>query len=149
MIRIAKRKTNGRLVQVLRKKDNELRVRQLNNQKAEWVKESEVVTLQKPEPGIYMRMTKPTKFDQECGCTAVAEFRINGEVEMFNVYGDLDKYLKSDIREGLNKTPHYSRMFLKEHGFVRSRGLPSKKVKGDAKFKKMRECERKGYEVKA
>lgn len=142
-IRVARRKSDGRLMQVLRAKDDKVRVRLLNRQKAEWIDNNKLKIMIRPEPGVYMRMTKPVEFDQECGCTAVVEFK-NGEFETFNVYGDMSKYIESGLRKGLTDTPYYRRKFLSENGFVRSKGM-AHKAKGDHKLKKIRQFERKGY----
>ena len=142
-IRIARDKETNRLVQILRKKGNQSRVRLLNRQKAIWVSDDNLEILQKPERGVHMRMTKPVKFDQNCGCTAVIEFR-GTTIETFNVYGDMVKYLNSKMRKGLNTTPYRRRLFLKEKGFMRSKGM-SHKIMGERRIKKIRQYERDGY----
>lgn len=132
------------LVEVLRKRGGAMLVRPLNKVKAEWVKAREVKVLRRPEPGMVLRMVKDVGFDQDCGCTAVVEFLASGEVEAFNVYGDLEAYLRSKVRKGSRLSEHHRRKHLKEHGFLRGKGMVTK-VKDERR--KVRQFERGGYAV--
>lgn len=144
-LRLGQRKSDGGLLQILVAKDNQMKVRDLNSNKPEWVPAKSIEVLTKAEPGVHLRMAKEVEFDQECGCNAVVEIR-NGRIETFNVYGDVEKYVKSKIRSGSEDTPHHRRMFLKEHGFVRSRGMTHEASK-EKQFRKIRKYELAGYEV--
>lgn len=90
-----------------------------------------------------IRLAKKSEFDQKCGCTSVVDIR-GKEVEAYNVYGKLDAYNASNVREGLNDTPHARRKHLHEKGFVRARGIHSTAKDVGAK---MFSFFRKGYKV--
>ena len=144
-LKIAERKKDGRLLQVLAAKGRQFRVRTLNGTRSELVNKTSVRMLPKPERGVQLRMAKEVNFDQECGCTAIVEIR-NGRISTFNVYGDIDKYVGSKVRRGNLDTPHRRRVFLKEHGFVRSRGM-THETDREKQLRKIRKFERTGYKV--
>lgn len=112
--------------------------------KAQWVSK----THQRPSRPLQpipqtLRLIKKAKFDQDCGCTATLEVE-NKTVQAFNVYGSLNKYVKSGVKIGLDDTPYKRRVFLKENGFVRALG--SRRVAsnvGEVLFS----FQRKGYRI--
>ena len=80
-----------------------------------------------------MRLVTKASFDQDCGCTPVID--VTGtKIECFNIYGKLSKFLASKDQDVKDLTPHLSRKFLKEHGFVRATGQKPRMVKDVAAF---------------
>jgi hypothetical protein len=134
------------LVEIIRKRGGAVLVRPLNKVKAQWVKAREVKALKRPERGMILRMIKDVGFDQDCGCTAVVEFLATGKVEAFNVYGDFEAYLRSKVRVGSKLSEYHRRKHLKEHGFLRGKGMVTR-VKVKDERRKVRQFERGGYAV--
>ena len=135
----------GQLVEILSisRKHRKANVRPLNGLETMEVSTGILKEISPPEDTVSVRMVKNAGFDQECGCTAVVEFK-EQIVEAFNVYGDFQAYLDSRERKGSDKTPHYRRVQLKKKGYVRSKGLKSR-VKNPGR--RIRKYERNGYEV--
>ena len=138
--------TKAGLVEIIRKRGGSILARPLNKVKSAWMKGREVNEVKESERGISLRMAKPVGFDQDCGCTAVAEFLDGGRIETFNVYGDIKKYIKSKLRKGLDLSEHYRRKHLKDFGFIRGKGLKRRVKKADH-GRKIRQFERNGYNV--
>lgn len=135
---------SGGLVEIIRRRGGAVLVRPLNRVKPLWVQDVKLV--KPPERGMSLRMAKEVEFSQECGCTAVVEFLVNGRVESFNVYGDLEKYVSSGVRKGSKLSDHHRRVALREDGFLRGRGL-KRRVKAKVLGRKIRQFERNGYEI--
>ena len=132
----------GQLVEILKLYAGRITVRALNDTKEVEMGRA-LVKVICGEEDITLRMKKEADFDQECGCTAVVEFK-ELKQEAFNVYGDFEKYLEEGERAATDLTPHYRREHLKIKGWVRSRGL--KAFIRDPRSR-IRKYERNGYEA--
>lgn len=106
---------------------------------AQWVSRTHLIA-----PPKALRLAAKTAFDQKCGCNKVVD--VNGtKVECYNVYGKLAKFAASKSQGVVELTPHLSRKFLKENGFVRAAGQKPRTVEDVSAF--LYEKARDGYKV--
>jgi hypothetical protein len=94
----------------------------------QWVSRTHLIA-----PPKSLRLAAKTAFDQKCGCNKVVD--VNGtKVECYNVYGKLAKFCASKQQGVVELTPHLSRKFLKENGFVRATGQKPRTMRDVSAF---------------
>lgn len=95
---------------------NRLKVLLPGRKRSQWISASHVQEVPKQ-----VRLYKKSDFDQDCGCTAVADVSTSRLV-VYNIYGSYKKYGKSKTSDGSTASPHHRRKQLKEQGFTRAKG---------------------------
>jgi hypothetical protein len=78
-------------------------------------------TLLVRRPSAFL-LVKKANFDQKCGCTSVIEVH-HDQVEFYNLYGDLRKYLCSDCTSPVEGSAYSRHKFLATNGFIRAKGV--------------------------
>lgn len=133
---------NKSVATVLKEDGARVKILRPGRKRAEWVSKTQVSTA---GPKTVVLHKKISDFNPKCTCHAVFEVT-KGQANYYNVYGNLNKYFRSDINKGSDLSPYHRRKQLAEVGFTRAKSKGPEKVKDQ--LEKVHQLQKKGYAVK-